>query len=73
MNQFDLTAELWREYEFGGRIYRINNPKSLHCRPGGTTHRVIGDDGLVHCIPGPGHFGCVLRWMPRDADNPIQF
>lgn len=73
MNKSDLAGELWREYEFGGRIYRIENPQHLYCRNGGTTHRVIGEDGVVHCVPAPGHCGCVLRWMPRDASHPIQF
>src|SRR5690242_11181670 len=35
----DLTPELWREYDWGGRVYRIENPKTLYTRPGGTTHR----------------------------------
>lgn len=54
--------EEWREYDFGGRVYRIERPKAVDFRPGGETHRVTGADGIVHCVPAPGHMGCVLRW-----------
>lgn len=69
----DITAELWREYDFGGRIYRIENPVRLITRRGSTTHRVVDKDSLVHCLPAPGNSGCVLRWMPRDPAKPVQF
>lgn len=68
----DLTAEIWREYEHGGTVYRIDNPVRLFYRPGGTTHRVQDAAGVVHCHPAPGN-GCALRWMPRDTSNPVQF
>jgi hypothetical protein len=55
-------AEEWREYDFGGRIYRIDQPASVEFRAGGDTHRVTGCDGVVHCVPAPGVRGCVLRW-----------
>jgi hypothetical protein len=55
-------VEEWREYDFAGRVYRIDNPVSVEFRAGSTTHRVIGPDGIVHCVPAPGHLGCVLRW-----------
>lgn len=59
----DLTGtEEWREYDFGGRTYRIDNPKSVSFRPGGTTHRVVDSDDVVHCVPAPGQGDCVLRW-----------
>jgi hypothetical protein len=67
MMAHDLTPELWREYDFGGRVYRIDNPKTLYTRAGGTTHRVEGPDGVVHCLPAPGHLGCVLRWKQKDG------
>jgi hypothetical protein len=38
-----------------------------------TTHRVADIDGIVHCVPAPGEYGCVLRWQPRDAKEPVQF
>lgn len=59
----DLSGtEEWREYDFGGRVYRIDNPVAVDFRLSGTTHRVTGKDGIVHCLPAPGTGGCVLRW-----------
>jgi hypothetical protein len=66
-----LTDEVWREYDFGGRVYLIENPAELFV--GNTTHRVVDTDGIVHCVPAPGHNGCVLRWKPRDPSKPVQF
>lgn len=67
----NLTKELWREYDFNGRVYRIHNPQQLWI--GSTTHRVQDSQGTVHCAPAPGVSGCVLRWQPRDASEPVQF
>jgi hypothetical protein len=69
----DISRELWREYDWGGRVYRISNPVSLYYRPGGTTHRVVDDDLIVHCVPAPGVMGCVLRWRNADTDKPVHF
>lgn len=55
-------VEAWREYDFGGRVYRIEAPVSVQFRDGSTTHRVTDSEGVVHCVPAPGHDGCVLRW-----------
>jgi hypothetical protein len=73
MKTYDLTVELWREYDFGGRVYRIDNPQSLYIHEGGTTHRVLGADGVIHCVPAPGQFGCALRWKSRDETKPVSF
>lgn len=54
--------EEWREYDFGRRVYRIDKPVTLWTRPGGTTHRVLDSEGVTHCVPAPGQFGCALRW-----------
>ena len=63
LKKIDLSGvEEWREYDFGGRVYRIDKPRSVEFRPGGETHRVVGEDGIVHCVPAPGINGCVLRW-----------
>jgi len=67
----DISKELWREYDFNGRVYRIDNPKLLFIGSG--AHRVLDATGVVHCAPAPGHEGCVVRWMPRDASEPVQF
>jgi hypothetical protein len=55
-------VEEWREYDFEGRVYRINNPMRVQFRPGGETHRVTDAEGIVHSVPAPGNRGCVLRW-----------
>lgn len=73
MIEGDLRDEEWREYDFSGRSYRILNPQTLWFRPTGTTHRVLDPNGLVHCVPAPGVNGCVLRWLPRDTNNPVAF
>lgn len=71
MDAKDLSKEMAREYDFGGRIYRIENPVSLYI--GTTTHRVLDAAGVVHCVPAPGELGCVLRWFPKDTSAPVQF
>jgi hypothetical protein len=63
----DISSELWREYDFGGRVYRIESPKLLFTRPGGTTHRVVDADDVAHCVPAPGQNGCVLRWTGKSG------
>lgn len=63
----DLTSEAWREYDFNGRIYRIEKPKKLWA--GTTTHRVLDSEGVVHCIPTIGNAGCVLRWKGKDGHD----
>lgn len=67
----DLSKEAWREYDFGGRVYRIEAPHQLFI--GTTTHRVLDSKGVVHCVPAPGEKGCALRWQPKDASEPVQF
>lgn len=69
----DLSSEKWCEYDFDVRTYRIDNPVKLIMRDGGTTHRVIDSEGIVHCLPAPGNKGCVLRWKSRDNNKPVEF
>jgi hypothetical protein len=67
----DLSVETWREYDFGGRVYRIHNPVALYFRKGdGTTHRIVDSEGIVHCVPAPGFNGTVLRWQNRPELSP---
>jgi hypothetical protein len=68
----DISSEEWREYSFNGRVhpYRIVRPKKLFFRSLGTTHRIVDAEGITHCVPAPGHCGCVLRWK---ADPPVSF
>jgi len=61
----DLTNEAWREYDFNGRIYRINEPQYVMFHKNGTTHRVVDLHNTVHCLPAPGHCGCALRWLGK--------
>jgi hypothetical protein len=70
---WDITTELWREYDFAGRKYRIKNPKLLYYRRGGSTHRVVDAEGVAHCLPAPGEKGCVLTWKTKDENVPVNF
>lgn len=73
LNIQDITTEEYREYDFLGRVYRIENPKELYLRRGGTTHRVVDFNGVVHCVPAPGIQGCVLRWKNKNTSVPVNF
>lgn len=73
LQQFDISKEIYREYDFGGRVYRIDSPVTLFYRPNGTTHRVVDNLGIVHCVPVPGAMGCVLRWKNFDSKVPVNF
>lgn len=73
LREYDISDEEWREYDFGGRTYRIDKPVKLFLRVGGTTHRVVDSEGVVHCAPTVGQDGCVLRWKNFDTDEPVQF
>lgn len=63
MKTIDVKGvEEWREYDFDGRVYRIDNPVTVQLYSGSSTHRVTDANGTVHCVPAPGFQGCVLRW-----------
>lgn len=67
-----LTDEEYREYDFGGRLYRIDKPVALYYRVGGSTHRVVDSQGVTHCVPAPTtENACVLRW--KASPNPVSF
>jgi hypothetical protein len=82
---FDISMEEYREYDFGGRVYRIDNPVKLvfcyrpHADRGaghsiqGDCHRIVDVDGVVHCVPRPGIDGCVLRWKNKAGVDPVGF
>lgn len=53
--------EVYREYDFSGRVYRIDRPTSVEYRLDGTTHRVFDHNNVQHVVPAPGYFGCVVR------------
>jgi len=83
--EFNISHELWREYDFGGRVYRIDNPVKLvfffrpHADRGAghsiqsDTHRIVDATGVVHCVPRPGIDGCVVRWKNPDEEEPVNF
>jgi hypothetical protein len=63
MKKIDVRGvEKWREYDFAGRVYRIERPVSVEFYEGSTTHRVTDAAGVTHCVPAPGVGDCVLRW-----------
>lgn len=68
LGPYALESEVWREYDFCDRIYRIESPKLLYFRKSGSTHRVVDINNIVHCVPAPGHLGCVLRWKSKQGD-----
>lgn len=81
----DLSGEEWREYQFHSLgepdkaiVYRITSPVTLFLKKYpdgkcGTTHRVLDAEGVVHLVPAIGLLGCVVRWKPKDSNNPVQF
>lgn len=69
----DISTELYREYDFSGRVYRIDNPQTLFYRNGGSTHRVVDSNNVAHCLPAPGVQGCALRWLNKDVTVPVNF
>lgn len=71
LKKYDIPTEEWREYDFGGRIYRIESPSQLYV--GITTHRIVDGGGVAHCVPSPGLCGCVLRWKTKDVSAPVNF
>lgn len=69
----DISHEEWREYDFGGRIYRIESPQTVYFRQGGETNRVVDVNGVAHCVPFPGVRACVLRWKNKDGEPEVVF
>ena len=71
----DISTEEYREYELPDRVYRIDSPKKLFTRDGGTTHRVVDFNNVVHCVPFPvvGNSTVVLRWKNFDSNKPVNF
>lgn len=66
--------ETYREYDWfdpvtgAGRVYRINAPKTVEYRLGGTTHRVTDADDVTHILPAPGFYGCAIRIKNRRSE-----
>ena len=81
-----IDDELWRSYEwvipemqndnensFLMREHIIHNPKYVYIRPGGSTHRVVDADGVAHCVPAPGRYGCILKWKNPENIEAVNF
>ena len=68
----DLRDEEWREYHIEGRKfpYRINRPVTLYMRKGGTGHRVLDADGIVHWIPMK---NTLITWKPKNINDPVKW
>jgi hypothetical protein len=73
LKKFDVGDEDWREYNFvdpdsGKRVtYKIIEPKEVYFYNGSSTHRVVDNNGVVHCVPSVGRMGCVLTWKPKSG------
>ena len=68
----DISDEEWREVQTPFMSYRINHPVTLIIRKGGSTHRVVDEDGVVHCYASPETGRTVLRWKAKN-DVPVSF
>lgn len=72
----DVSTEEWREYFWPGtgRTYHITNPVGLYRRDGGSTHRIVDTEGVVHCVPcGPQCPDTVIRWKNKDITTPVNW
>lgn len=73
MKQYCLKAEKVRIYDFEGRVYEIHNPVTLFLAPNAKFHRILDKNGMMHLCPAPGTNGCVIKWIPRNKNKPVQF
>lgn len=70
----DITDEIYREYDFGSRTYRIDKPVALYYSSiNPSTHRIVDSEGIVHCVPFDKKGSTVLRWKTADVNKPIIF
>lgn len=70
----DISDEAWREVETSeGLKIRIQNPVTLIFRRGGSTHRVVNEEGVVYCYAAPETGKSILRWLAKDGKAPVRF
>ena len=69
----DLSDEEWREVDTFLGTYRIDAPKTLIIRKGGSTHRVIDANGIVHCYAAPETGKSVIRWKAKIGLPAVRF
>ena len=61
--ELDISDELYRDvYLANGNVHRINAPKRLFMREGGSTHRVTTEDGSVYCYADPSTGKSMVVW-----------
>ena len=79
LKKFPLGDEAWRKYtwidpESNKRVaHTVHNPVDVYFYKGSTTHRVVDVEGVVHCVPSVGVFGCVLTWKNKDGKPAVQW
>lgn len=69
MKEFDISSEVWREYEYEDEYTFRINPETLFISDSGS-HRVLDIDGVVHYIRGDWR---QLRWYPGNSQKPVLF
>jgi len=72
---FDISSEEYRTIIFPGldAEYRIDHPVTLIIRKGGTTHRVVDENGEVHCYLDPSLGLTVIKWKSKEGEAPVAF
>lgn len=70
LTEHKLEGVLWREYDLGFRVYRIDRPVRFWTRKGGTTHRVQDATGVVHVVP---ITNAIIRYEKEAGVHPCQF
>lgn len=69
----DISDEEWREVQTVWGTYRIDSPVTLILRKGGSTHRVVDEQGVVHCYAAPETGNSILRWKAKEGKEPVRF
>jgi hypothetical protein len=72
--QADISDEEWRVVVYpDGSHYVIPDPVTLIYRKGGSTHRVIDKNGVVHCYAAPETGKSVIQWKAREGKPAVRF
>ena len=71
----DISHEMWREYEYNGHVFRVDQPVALILRVGSTGHRIVDTENDAHYFPGPSTLGkaVALRWCNGDENSAVYF
>lgn len=68
----DISDEEYRTIVTKEQTYKIENPVTLIFRKGGSTHRVVDANGLVHCYPAPETGKSILQWKAKEGKSPVR-